>query len=66
MDVSKKAGQATFIRAEFVATPSYNPYHFEKEDWGNLFPGDVIVKCAHCKQWGARKTSCRCCGAAID
>ena len=27
--------------------------------------GDVIVKCAHCGQFGAVKTSCRYCGAPV-
>ena len=28
--------------------------------------GDVIVKCGHCGQWGAVKTSCKYCGSPVD
>jgi len=32
----------------------------------DLFPGNAIVKCKHCGQWGARRCECKKCGAAID
>ena len=36
-------------------------------DLSDFLPvGDVIVKCDHCGQWGARKMSCKSCGAPID
>jgi hypothetical protein len=36
-------------------------------DLSDFLPvGDVIVKCDHCGQWGARKTACKSCGAPID
>jgi len=66
MVVEKEAGEATHIKIDFIATPGYNPYHFEKEDWANLFPGNVVVKCAYCGQWAARKTACKSCGAAVE
>lgn len=28
--------------------------------------GDVIIKCKHCGQWGARQCECKKCGAPID
>jgi hypothetical protein len=28
-------------------------------------PGNVIIKCAHCHQWGARKCACKHCGAPM-
>lgn len=30
-----------------------------------LAPAEVIVKCGHCGQWGAVKTQCKHCGAAV-
>jgi len=30
-----------------------------------LTPAEVIVKCGHCGQWGAVKTQCKHCGAAV-
>jgi len=36
----------------------------EKIGW-NVAPAEVIVKCGHCGQWGAVKTQCKHCGAAV-
>ncbi len=34
---------------------------------GDYLPtGQVVVKCGHCGQWGARKCACKFCGAPID
>lgn len=32
----------------------------------DAFIGNVIVKCNHCGQWAAIKTSCWACGAPVD
>lgn len=66
MRVEKTIGDATHIDVEFIATPGYNPYHMEHENWTDLFPGNVVVKCAYCGQWAARKTACKSCGAVVD
>jgi len=51
--------------AEFVAHSDYDFRELITTRWGDLFPGNVIVKCGHCGQWGAAKTECKHCGAAI-
>lgn len=67
-DMQVKFGQeeATTITLELMASPGYNPMHiYEERNWNDKFPGDVIVKCGHCGQWAAVKTSCRYCGAPV-
>lgn len=39
---------------------------FQSQNFDDWYPGNVIVKCQHCGQWGARKTECKKCGAPID
>ena len=59
--------EITTIHLELVATPGYNAQHIlDYCEWDDLFPGNSIVKCGHCGQWGARKTECKHCGVAID
>ena len=55
----------TRIEAEFMADRDYDPHHLMHEDWSGLFPGNVVVKCSHCGQWSARKTTCKYCGGAV-
>ena len=31
-----------------------------------LAPHNVVVRCGHCGQWGARKCECKKCGAPIE
>ena len=67
MSVHHGAGIATEITIELIASPGYNAHHlYEEKGWSDIFPGDVIVKCGHCNQYGARKTACKHCGASID
>jgi hypothetical protein len=57
---------ATTINMRLVAYPGYDVNHLLKEDWGQLFPGKVVVKCKHCGQHGVVQTPCKHCGAPID
>jgi hypothetical protein len=57
---------ATVIDLQLVAYPGYDANHLWTENWKDTFPGNVIVKCAYCGQWGARHCACKRCGAAID
>jgi len=66
MRVEKDYKGLTRISLELVASKHYNPYHLESEKWSDLFPGNVIVKCVHCGQWSASKTSCKHCGAPVE
>jgi len=54
------------IDLELIAYPGYDPHHLLSEEWKELFPGNAVVKCEHCGQWAARKTSCKSCGASVD
>jgi hypothetical protein len=38
-------------------------YHGSIKDF---YSGNVIVKCKHCGQWGAKQCECKKCGAPID
>jgi glyceraldehyde-3-phosphate dehydrogenase/erythrose-4-phosphate dehydrogenase len=64
--VHSAQGEVTIINLELVAHPDYNAHHLKYEKWYDLFPGNVIVKCQFCGQWGATQTSCKSCGGAID
>ena len=67
MTVEHRIDDATVINLELVAYPGYNANHlYEFKDWNGLFPGDVVVKCSYCGQWGARRCECKYCGQAID
>lgn len=39
---------------------------WEYKNWDDMFPGDVVIKCQFCGQWGARKCACLHCGGAIE
>lgn len=65
MNARHAVGQPVTIELELVAVPGYDPHHFLDEKWQDMFPGAVIVKCAHCGQWAARKTACGSCGAPV-
>jgi len=55
------------IKLELAADPGFDVMPLLKSsDWGDLFPGNVIVKCQHCGQWAARKADCHKCGAPVD
>lgn len=66
MQINYDMHDATRISLELVAAPNYDAFHLQNEKWDELFPGNAIVKCGHCGQWGARKTACKYCGAPID
>lgn len=66
MSVHHGVGEAVKIQVELVAAPGYDPHHLLSEKWDDMFPGNVIVKCSHCGQYAARKTSCKSCGAPVD
>lgn len=65
LSIHHGVGEPVRIKMELVAHPNYDPHHLLGEEWGEMFPGNAIVKCSHCGQWAARKTSCRHCGAPI-
>ncbi len=55
------------VRMELAVEPGFNPKTlYDFRDWDDMFPGDVVVKCQYCHQWGARKTACKHCGGAIE
>lgn len=55
------------IRMEIQVEPGFNPNDFYSfTGWNDLFPGNVLIKCQYCGQWGARRTSCRHCGGEIE
>lgn len=54
------------IELTLACDPKYESHHLLDEKWDDLFPGDAIVKCSHCGQYAARKTSCKYCGAPVD
>lgn len=66
MQVNHSVDAVTEIQLRLFAYPGYDPTHLLNEDWSDMFPGDAIVKCRYCGQFGARKTACKSCGASID
>ena len=55
------------VRLELAVGDEFNPRSlYDLGSWDEFFPGNVIVKCQWCKQWGARRTQCRHCGGAIE
>jgi len=55
------------IELTLVAEPGYDArILYETREWDDLFPGNVIVRCQFCSQWGATKTACKHCGGAIE
>lgn len=66
MRVEHAIDAAVKIDLELVAMPGYDPHHLLDENWRDLFPGDAVVKCQSCGQWGARRTVCKHCGDAIS
>jgi hypothetical protein len=66
MKVEHKMSEPVTIDLELVAYPGYDATHLINEKWGELFPGNSIIKCRHCGQWGARKCACKYCGAPIE
>lgn len=66
LQITYGTGDATRISMELIASPGYEASHLLKESWDQMFPGNVIVKCSHCLQWGAVKTVCKHCGTPID
>ena len=66
MNIHHGTDEAVTIQLELIAHPDYNPHHLLNEEWDNIFPGNVIVKCSHCGQFAARKTACKYCGAPIE
>ena len=66
MNVHHGVGEAVRIGLDLIAHPGYDPHHLLSENWDDLFPGKVIVKCSHCGQYCARKTACKHCGAVVD
>ena len=65
VQISHAFDEVTSIKIELLADPHYNAHHLLTEKWDDLFPGDVILKCAHCGQFAARKTACKYCGAPV-
>ena len=60
-------GEVPTVTMELAVGEGFNPndlYYFK--GWDDYFPGDVVVKCQFCGQWGARKTACGHCGGAIE
>lgn len=55
------------IHLELLAEPGFDARTlYEFSGWGDYFPGDVVIKCQYCGQWGARKCKCPSCGGAIE
>lgn len=55
------------VRLELAVTEDFNPNNlYEFKDWDDMFPGNVVVRCQYCGQWGARKCICPQCGGAIE
>ena len=55
------------VRMELAVAPGFNPNQlYEYKEWNDMFPGNAIVKCQFCGQWGARKCACPYCGGAIE
>lgn len=55
------------VKLELAVDDKFNPRSlYDLDSWDELFPGDVIVKCQWCGQWGARKNQCKHCGGAIE
>ena len=66
MQIEHGVDTLTTIRVEFVAAKEYDAHHMLSEKWGELFPGNAIVKCQYCGRWAARKTTCTSCGGQVD
>lgn len=66
MSVEHRVGEAVNVQIGLVAERGYDLRHLMNEEWGDIFPGNVIVKCEHCRQYAARKTACVHCGAPVD
>lgn len=67
MQFTMNPQEVPVIDLSLVVEPGYNPnFLYEFDGWDDMFPGDVIIPCQYCKQWGARKTACRHCGGAIE
>jgi len=67
MSVHHGVDALTTVDLQLMAEPGYDAQHiYEFRDWDDLFPGNVIVQCAHCSQWAARRTACKHCGAPIS
>ena len=55
------------VKLELAVSEGFNPRNlYDLTSWDDLVPGNVVVKCQWCGQWGARKTQCRHCGGAIE
>lgn len=55
------------VRLELAVGEGFSPYVLYNFDrWDDYFPGDVLVRCQWCGQWGARKCTCPKCGGAIE
>ena len=67
MEFYRTPNEVPTVRLELAVGQGFNPNQlYEYKDWNDMFPGNVIVKCQFCGQWGARKCACAHCGGSIE
>lgn len=67
MQVELSPTELATITLELVAGHDFDTRQlYEYTEWNDLFPGNAIIPCQYCKQWGARKSCCKHCGGAIE
>lgn len=67
LEFDRRIDEFPRVRLELAVTERFNPNQlYEYKDWDDMFPGNAIVKCQFCGQWGARKCACTHCGGAIE
>lgn len=67
MDVRVAHDEIMRVNLELIAEPGFDARQlYEYTEWNDMFPGNVVIPCQYCAQWGARKTACTHCGGAIE
>lgn len=65
MTVHHTTDDVTRVAMELAVGADYDTRDLIHQNWQDIFPGNVIVKCVHCGQFSARKTECKYCGAPV-